>query len=97
MLILNKYKIGCDLIFKESLNLINPDILNNQFVNYIFNYKKKLIRNFLFFLFITYFYNFFSGFHFKINPIYNLKLNSFILSLADNNCLDNYHNFCFNF
>lgn len=95
MLIYNKYKISNYLNLKESLDLISEEILNQQFVDYIFNYKKKLIRNFLFFFFITYSLETFSYFYFKINPIYHLRVNTTILTIIDNNCTDNFYNFCF--
>lgn len=93
MLIYNKYKIFSYINMKESLNLNLDNPITNQHVDYIFNFKKKLIRNFLFFFFLTFFINPFSIFSFNINPSYYLKLDVGVLSIMDNNCIDNFYNF----
>ena len=95
MLIYNKYKAAIYLNMKESLNLIpeNKNFFCKLRIDYVFNFKKKLLRNFLFFFFLTYTLNPFSSFNFTINPVFFLKLEVNVLCMVDNYCMDNFYNF----
>lgn len=78
---------------KESLDYVSKNLENLNSVDYIFNYKKKLARNFLYFFFIIFFYKPFSFFSFNVRPIIQLKLETNSLLITDNNCIDNFFNF----
>lgn len=78
---------------KESLNIKKIEFKNQNSINYLFNFKKKLIRNFLYFFYIIYFYNPYSSFNFYSTPTNELRLETSILLIVDNTCVDNFYNF----
>lgn len=62
MIIFNKYNLNQLIIHKNAIDLNQNKIYNLYNFNFIFNYKKKVIRSFLMFFFIYYSsmpYNFF--------------------------------------
>ena len=90
MSILNKYKSSLYIDMKESLNLCKNFKID---INYIFNYKKKLIRNFLFFLCIIFLLKPFSTYNFFTKPIFFLSIEIDVLFIIDSNSINNFYSF----
>lgn len=93
MTIYNKYKLGIYLNVENAL-IHNKIIKENATkINYIFNYSKKLVRTFIYFYFILYFYMPFSFLTFKGNPTFRLKLDCIVLLILENNWFDSFYKF----
>ena len=92
-MIFNKYKNSIYIDMKESLDCFSKNLENINSIDYLFNFKKKLARNFLYFFFIIYFLKPFSSFNFYSTPTNHLKIDVSVLLIIENSCMDNFYNF----
>lgn len=93
MTIFNKYKSTTYLNINNAL-MYNFTVKDNSTkINYIFNYTKKLIRTFIYFTFIIFYYTPFSPLNFKGHPMFKLKLDCSILLILGSNWYENFYKF----
>lgn len=91
MFVLNKYNQSINLNFKNVflLSIFKKNNISCNNVNYIFTYKNKFLRNFIFFYSIFLNTNQFSNYYQKNNPNFKININYNYLLLIN----ENFNNF----
>jgi len=95
MIIYSKYKPSLCLHIENILDHKTRISFNANKINYLFNYKKKIIRPFVYLHFILYSYTPFSQLTFKGSPTFRLKIDFGVMLIIEHNLYENFYKFDF--